>query len=338
MKLTKSKLEQLIREALAETKMDFSWGTNPPPDTSTPSGQADYEDWERSARAAERREEEDEEDEVTLPLPLDSDEYDVATAALQYAMHYHPYPEEQLHSPPWAKAVYHVIDSQFGEEDWSPTPGGRHPIEISEPSLKTLNWALNIRELPGWLEDNEYIDDGAMAALPAIKEKVQSLLAGEEKQPEQEPEPKPEQEPEVPEDERIDPRFAHLEFDEALRRQQKGQNTMKLTKNTLKQLIKEEMENLGAGKAVPVEDLSWGNNERGEMRVSSAAGEDHWTKIKTPEAFEEWKTAVLSHGPGSTTFINKYGRWVPASGPWKEKSDAYTQGKAQALARWGSSH
>ena len=268
MKLTSSKLKQLIQEALAETKkMDFSWGTNPPPDTSTPSGQADYEDWERRARGHEAfvAMGEDEEDEATLPLPLDSDEYDVATAALLYAANHHPYPEEQLHSPPWAKAVYHVIDSQFGEEEWSPTPGGRHPIEISEPSLKTLNWALNIRELPGWLEDNEYIDDGAMAALPVVKEKVQALLAGEEKQPEPErKQPDPVQakrclnDTDCTEDEtcykgqcqpqRTHGRFGGLEFDEALQRYREGQNIMKLTKSKLEQLIREELENLGSSR------------------------------------------------------------------------------------------
>ena len=267
MKLTKSKLNQLIREALTETKMDFSWGLNPPPDTSTPSGQADYEDWERRARAAERREE-DEEDEVTLPLSLeDLAEFDVATAALLYVANHRSQarPEEREHRPPWAKAVYHVIDSQFGEEEWSPTPGGRHPIEISEPALRTLSWALNLPELPGWLEDNEYIDDDAMAALPVVKEKVQALLAGEEKQPEPErKQPDPVQakrclnDTDCTEDEtcykgqcqpqRTHGRFGGLEFDEALQRYREGQNIMKLTKSKLEQLIREELENLGSSR------------------------------------------------------------------------------------------
>ena len=87
---------------------------------------------------------------------------------------------------------------------------------------------------------------------------------------------------------------------------------MDITADQIRQLIREELESHGAGKAVPVEDLIWTPDERGEMRVNSAKGEDHWTKIRTPEAFEEWKAAVLAHGEGSTTFINKYGRWVPA--------------------------
>lgn len=52
---------------------------------------------------------------------------------------------------------------------------------------------------------------------------------------------------------------------------------MKFTRDTLKQLIREELESHGAGKAIPVEDLFW-RPEAGEMRVKSAKGEDHWTK------------------------------------------------------------
>ena len=247
MKLTASKLRQLIKETLTESWRDeFSFGAMA--DTSTPSGQADYEDWERQTRAAERRSdrraafgqgEEKEDDEMDLELSYE--EYDLATAALLYAANHHPYPEEQLHSPPWAKAVYTVIDSQYGE-DAGYMDTGNHIVEISKPSLRTLNWALNIRELPAWLEDNKYIDDESIAELPALKERVQALLAVEEKQPEPlKAEPKPEQEPEVPEDERIDPRFAHLEFDESLKRNRTG-NTMKITTQDLKQLIYEVLE------------------------------------------------------------------------------------------------
>ena len=110
---------------------------------------------------------------------------------------------------------------------------------------------------------------------------------------------------------------------------------MKLTKNTLYQLIREELEKRVASEPIPVEDFTW-NGE--ELKLHSAKGEDHWSTVRTPEAFEEWKTTVLSHGDGSEVVLNKYGRWAPAAGPWKEKSDAYSAGKAQTLARWGSSH
>tara|TARA_R110000824_G_scaffold170386_1_gene347718 strand:+ start:191 stop:1237 length:1047 start_codon:yes stop_codon:yes gene_type:complete len=235
MKLTVSKLKQLIQETLTESWMDE---VGPPPDTSTPSGQADYEDWERRARghaAFVAMGEDDDE----MDLELNYEEFDLATAALLYADSLAN--EKKLHDPPWAKAVYTVLDSQYGED-----PGyvdtGNHIVEISKPSLRTLNWALNIRELPAWLEDNKYIDDESIAELPALKERVQALLAVEEKQPEPlKAEPKPEQEPEVPEDERIDPRFAHLEFDESLKRNRTG-NTMKITTQDLKQLIYEVLE------------------------------------------------------------------------------------------------
>jgi len=383
MKLTKSKLEQLIREALAETKMDFSWGTNPPPDTSTPSGQADYEDWERRARghAAFVAMGEDEEDEATLPLSLeDLAEFDVATAALVYVDKHRSQErkERNEHPPPWAKAVYHVIDSQFGEEEWSPTPGGRHPIEISEPSLRTLSWALNLPELPGWLEDNEYIDDDAMAALPVVKEKVQALLAGEEKQAEPE-----KAEPEKAEPEKAEPvrakrclndtdctedetcykgqcqpqrthgRFGTLEFDEALKRYKEGKS-MKLTRNTLEQLIKEELE-VAVADTVYVKDMTFTPNDKGVMNVISAAGEDSWSPLKDKTAFEAWRAAILEldkaeqeerigavpphtiHDPDSSAKLWKKHRWVPAGGPWKWKADAYRKGKAAQLAKWGSS-
>ena len=262
MKLTASKLQQLIKETLTESWRDeFSFGAMA--DTSTPSGQADYEDWERQARAAERRSdrraafgqgEEKEDDEMDVELSYE--EFDLATAALLYAANHHPYPEKQLHSPPWAKAVYTVIDSQYGESA-DALGTGNHIVEISKPSLRTLNWALNIRELPAWLEDNKYINDESIAELPALKERVQALLAVEEKQPELEKEPEPAKAKRCLNDtdctddetcykgqcqpERTHGRFGSLEFDESLKRNRAG-NAMKITTQDLKQLIYEILE------------------------------------------------------------------------------------------------
>jgi hypothetical protein len=339
MKLTSSKLKQLIQESLTENWRDE---VGPPPDIDAPGWHPnDTQEWERSARAAmiqdspyqsragraqqqrwaEKEEEAPKED---LFASLSKEEEELAEDMLGW----------------WSKQIDETgrLSNITGKDGsafrrlgtrLSLPPKERHAAPLGF-RLTEEHLELTLEALRSWSHWSG--TDDLVPETKALISKIEAILSGDV--PEEEPEP----EVEVPEDERIDPRFAHLEFDEALRRQQKGQNTMKLTKNTLKQLIKEEMENLGAGKAVPVEDLSWGNNERGEMRVNSAAGEDHWTKIRTPEAFEEWKTAVLAHGPGSTTFINKYGRWEPASGPWKEKSDAYRQGKAQTLARWGSAH
>ena len=103
----------------------------------------------------------------------------------------------------------------------------------------------------------------------------------------------------------------------------------------LHQLIHEELERKIANKPIPVEELTWTGEE---LKLHSAKGEDHWSTVRTPEALEAWKATVLSHGPGSTVVLNKHGRWAPAAGPWKEKSDAYRAGKAKTLARWGSSH
>jgi len=236
MKLTKTKLGQLIREAVTESWLNE---VGPPPDTSTPSGQADYEDWERRARghAAFVAMGEDD-DESELQLPLDWNEYDLVSAALLYAADHHPYPEKELHSPPWAKAVYTVIDDQWGESEGAVDTDNTF-VEISKPSLRTLAWALNIRQLPAWLENSGYdIDDESIAELPALKEKVQALLAGEEKQPEPEPEP------EVPEDERIDPRFANLDYRAEALRRQKGQSIMKITKEQIRKITREELQSV----------------------------------------------------------------------------------------------
>ena len=109
---------------------------------------------------------------------------------------------------------------------------------------------------------------------------------------------------------------------------------MKLTKTKLHQLIREELENQVANGPIPVEDFTW-NGE--ELNLYSAYGADSWSTVRTPEAFEEWKTTVLSHGEGSRVVLSpKLKRWVPAAGPWKEKSDAYRAVKAQDMARYGS--
>ena len=121
MKLTKTKLNQLIREVLAETK-GSSWDIGPPPDTSTPSGQADYQEWERDARAAEQQV-----SEQGIQLHLTYDEYDLVTAALNYAAHYHPFPEDQLHTGPKAEDVWRIIDDEWGEVE-----GADDPIELTE--------------------------------------------------------------------------------------------------------------------------------------------------------------------------------------------------------------
>lgn len=108
---------------------------------------------------------------------------------------------------------------------------------------------------------------------------------------------------------------------------------MKLTKTKLQQLIREELENQVANEPILVKDFTWGGKE---LKLSSAEGRDSWSRIRTPEAFDAWKATVLSHGEGSAVVLNKYGRWSPAAGPWKEKSDAYSAGKAQDMARYGS--
>ena len=95
---------------------------------------------------------------------------------------------------------------------------------------------------------------------------------------------------------------------------------MKITKNTLNKLIREELEKLVADEPIPVklEDFTW-NGEK--LNLWSAHGFDYYSVVETGEGFERWKTVVLSHGEGSTIILDDRGRWVPAAGPWKEKTD-----------------
>jgi hypothetical protein len=231
MKLTKTKLKQLIREALAETKMDFSWGTNPPPDTSTPSGQADYEDWERRTRGHEAfvAMGEEEEEGKDLLASLSKEEKELAEDILGW----------------WARQVDEIgrlsgltgKDGSVQNRLWAdevftnPPPGFR----LTE---KHLEFALEALEsLPQWEPKNSLVPETKELAL-----KIEEILAGDE--PEKQPEP------EVPEDEKVNQRFAHLDIpsDEsmaarAVKRYKEGKS-FKLTKTLLHGLIQEELSKL----------------------------------------------------------------------------------------------
>ena len=241
MKLTKTKLKQLIREALAETKMDFSWGTNPPPDTSTPSGQADYEDWERRVRGHEAfvAMGEEEEEGKDLFASLSKEEKDLA--------------EEMLYW--WSKQIKKGRESKLTGKD--PEPFFRmwqdwDTIDLGvgdEEDLKLVRDALI--NWPFWGERG----DRLVPETKALASKIEAILSGDvpeeqEKQTPQEIEQdrwrKALREPGEVSKER-DPkpssRFANLEFDEALQRYKEGKS-FKLTKTLLRGLIQEELSKL----------------------------------------------------------------------------------------------
>ena len=239
MKLTKTKLKQLIREALAETKMDFSWGTNPPPDTSTPSGQADYEDWERRTRGHEAfvAMGEEEEEGKDLFASLSKEEKDLA--------------EEMLYW--WSQQIKKGRESTLTGKD--PEPFFRmwqdwDTIDLGvgdEEDLKLVRDALI--NWPFWGERG----DRLVPETKALASKIEAILSGDI--PEEEEEQTPQEieqdrwrkalrEPgDVSKERDPEPssRFANLEFDEALQRYREGQ-VMKLTRSKLRQLIHEELE------------------------------------------------------------------------------------------------
>ena len=331
MKLTKTKLNQLIREALAE-----SWDVGPPPDQDAPGWHPNMsQEWERDARASERWEEEGDD----LLASLSKEEKELAEDILGW----------------WARQIDETgrLSGHTGKDGsvqrrlWSdeiltnPPPGFR----LTEKHLEFVFEALE-----GWIAFGDAKDDSSLTldwknkGGDELIKKIKAILADDEPE-EREPEQAKRclNDTDCTEDEmcykgqcqpqQTHGRFGTLEFYEALQRYKEGQ-VMKLTRSKLHQLIHEELERKIANEPIPVKDFEWGGKE---LKLSSAEGRDSWSPIRTKKAFYAWKATVLSHGKGSEVVLDTHlKRWVPAAGPWKEKSDAYSAGKAQDMAIHGS--
>ena len=245
MKLTKSKLNQLIREALTETKMDFSWGLNPPGrsqniDEPRPSRRVDPRDAPHQSRAGralqQRWAAEEEAPKEDLFASLSKQQKELAEDMLNWWA-------EQIDNRGRISTLLPRLGlPQNGATFAAAAKQLKARRAGAEEDLKLILDAL--RNWPYWGgSGDELVPEARALAL-----KIEEILSGEHKTPESEQDRwrkafKPGADG-PPEDEEIDPRFAHLEFDEALRRQQKGNHTMKLTETKLKQLIKEELEKI----------------------------------------------------------------------------------------------
>ena len=306
MKLTKQKLNQLIRETTLR-------GWPEPP---------------------EREEEED----PILQLKLDWDEFDLIARALTGR-------SKTMYDPSLDATLARGARSRIINA-WEDAEGPEDPIPVTKSDLETIKWVLTDPDLPrelksGWRGSTIEKVEAALTTVPKPKRRSQMG------------------------DDDIDPRFAHLEFDENLKRYKEGKNTMKLTKNTLHQLIREEINKIKEAdgpwgppfvephprdavpikdpvetepEEIPIEDITF-NQLRGKqvtMADSGGMGGDSSVLMSSEPRFEEWKSTVLRDYPGSTIIFNRWGRWSPGSGPWKDEATKKQNYKAKQMARWGS--
>lgn len=376
MKLTKTKLHKLIREALTEDWRDEV---------------ADQER-ERSARAAmiqavphqsragselQLKWAAEEEERRASGLVLDADEYELIQAALSFG--------RQLASKgldtPTGRGDVAIERLKKIEETlanhWEQAESDKSAIPIPSDHLKIIHRLMSYEQPLSAFNFSRYLDDAWQGylkdKLPAIKDRIKSAIAGND-----EPEEKEEQtvqdrwrdqlDTDREQGEELDPepsqRFANLELSEALRRYKEGQ-TMKLTKTKLHQLIREELNKIKEADSpwgppyvephprdavpikdpvevepekIPIEDITFDQLRGKQVTVAASGGlgGDSSVLMSSEPRFEEWKSTVLRDYPGSTIIFNRWGRWSPGSGPWKDAAVKKQNFKAKELARYGS--
>jgi len=140
---------------------------------------------------------------------------------------------------------------------------------------------------------------------------------------------------------------------------------VKLTKNTLNKLIREELNKIKEADSpwgppfvephprdavpikdpvevepekIPIEDITF-DQLRGKqvtMADSGGPGGDSSVRMSSEPQFDEWRNTVIDKYPKSTIIFNRWGRWSPGSGPWKDTTVEKQNVKAQDLAIYGS--
>tara|TARA_Y100000034_G_C6849819_1_gene385411 strand:+ start:469 stop:1374 length:906 start_codon:yes stop_codon:yes gene_type:complete len=300
MKLTKTKLHQLIRESLA----DYDGYGSPSDDDLEYLNTRPPKDSEKDLLASLSKEEKERAEDVLGWWAKQIDE----TGRLSG----HTGKDGSVQRRLWS------------DEMLTNPPPGAEPVGL-------YICELVLEALKGWIAYGDDDLDWKREDIETLIKKFKAILAGDK--PEQQPEP------EVPEDEKIDPRFANLEFDEALQRYKEGQ-AMKLTRSKLHQLIREELENLTEDEGtppIPIEDITWKQVKGMPVYTADGGGlgGDSAVYMTRETQFDEWKSAVLTNFPGSSIYL-RWGSWAPAGGPWKQRSDDKQQLKADDLRKWGS--
>mgnify|MGYP001434993564 CR=1 FL=1 len=140
---------------------------------------------------------------------------------------------------------------------------------------------------------------------------------------------------------------------------------MKLTKTKLHQLIREELNKIKEADSpwgpafvephprdavpikdpvekepekIPIKDITF-KQLRGKqvtMADSGGLGGDSSVRMDSELQFAKWQKTVIVKYPESTIIFNRWGRWSPGSGPWKEAAVQKRDVKAKELAIWGS--
>ena len=350
MKLTKNTLNKLIREGLTEDWRDEVAGGS--------SRRVDPRDAPHQSRAGRE-----------LQLKWAAEEEGRAGAAEKDLLASLSKEQKELAEDTlgwWAKQIDETgrlsgltgKDGSLQDGLWSdevltnPPPG----FQLTEEHLEFV-----LEALKGWVLHGD--DDRLLPEIKILIEKFKAILADDEPEKQPEPEAPPQKRSQLGAGE-PDPRFAGLEFDEALQRYKEGK-TMKLTKTTLNQLIREELNKIKEADSpwgppyvephprdavpiedpvevepekIPIEDITFDQLRGKQVTVAASGGlgGDSSVLMSSEPRFEEWKSTVLRDYPGSTIIFNRWGRWSPGSGPWKDAAVKKRDIKAKELARWGS--